>query len=167
MRLAQAKARTVADRLRDQGASGLVLAADTVVALDEQLLGKPVDAAEARQMLMAMRGRTHQVVTALYALDIASGRSETRTSVADVEMRMYTNEELDAYIETGDPFDKAGGYAIQNKTFAPVQGWTGSYTAIMGLPIEEVVPLLASFGIHVDPERAQHTLHAAEQRDAA
>lgn len=163
-RLAESKARTVADRLRDQGESGLVLAADTVVALDDHLLGKPVDAAEARAMLAALRGRVHQVVTAVSLLEIESGRQETRVSHADVRMRLYSNKEIETYIETGDPFDKAGGYAIQNTTFAPVEGWTGSYTAIMGLPLEEVGPLLADFGITVGAERLRMTLLDAERK---
>jgi len=163
-RLAQGKARAVADRLREGGERGVVLAADTVVALDDQLLGKPVDAAEARHMLAAMRGRTHQVVTALCALEIESGQEETRISTADVTMRLYSNEEIEAYIESGDPFDKAGGYAIQNTTFAPVEGWSGSYTSIMGLPLEEVAPLLAHFGVEIAPERLQQTLRDAERK---
>jgi septum formation protein len=164
VRLAQGKARTVADRLRNEGADGVVLGADTVVALDDQLLGKPADAAEARQMLATMRGRTHQVVTAICMLEIGSGHEETRTSAADVKMRLYSNEEIDAYIESGDPFDKAGGYAIQNTSFAPVEGWKGSYTAIMGLPLEDVAVLLGAFGIEVDSERLLQTVREAVRR---
>jgi septum formation protein len=162
IRLAQGKARAVADRLRAAGEDGLVLAADTVVALDDQLLGKPVDAAEARRMLAAMRGRTHQVVTAVCVLEIGSGQEETRSSIADVKMRIYTNDEIERYINSGDPFDKAGGYAIQNTEFAPVEGWAGSYTAIMGLPLEDVAPMLAHFGVEIAPQRLDQALRDAE-----
>lgn len=115
-------------------------------------------------MLVAMRGRVHQVVTAVSALDIVSGKQETVSSQADVTMRMYSNEEIDAYIETGDPFDKAGGYAIQNTTFAPVAQWEGSYTAIMGLPLEVLSDLLGDFGVEVDAERMEAALRDAETK---
>jgi predicted house-cleaning NTP pyrophosphatase (Maf/HAM1 superfamily) len=97
-------------------------------------------------------------------LEIGSGHEETRTSAADVKMRLYSNEEIDAYIESGDPFDKAGGYAIQNTSFAPVEGWNGSYTAIMGLPLEDVAVLLGAFGIEVDSERLLQTVREAVRR---
>ncbi len=161
LRLAQSKARAVADLLRAEEKAGLVIAADTVVALDDHLLGKPLDAAEARAMLAALRGRTHQVVTGLCLLDVESGREETRSALSEVAMRVYSNEEMEAYIASGDPFDKAGGYAIQNSVFAPVAGYTGSFTSIMGLPLEELAVALADFGVEVNAQRFAHLLERA------
>jgi septum formation protein len=116
-----------------------------MVALDGRLLGKPADAAEASEMLRALRGRTHQVYTAVsLAWD---GRLETRLSASDVTFRDYNDDELAAYVATGDPLDKAGAYAIQHPDFAPVACWQGCYTGIMGLPLNETAALLALAGL--------------------
>jgi septum formation protein len=138
IRLSRAKALALASL------HAVVLAADTIVALDGVLLGKPADAAEAHAMLEALRGRTHQVVTGVtLALD---GRTETRVSVSDVTFRAYTEPEMSAYVATGDPLDTAGAYAIQHPTFAPVAQWRGCYAGIMGLPLAEVAALLREAG---------------------
>jgi len=140
MRLSREKAQSVA--ARRPGAT--VLAADTIVALDGVLLGKPADADEARAMLRALRSRTHQVLTA-----VSVAQDDTlvaRCSACDVTMRSYGDREIDAYVATGDPLDKAGAYAIQHPAFAPVANWTGCYTSIMGLPLGVVADLLASTG---------------------
>lgn len=154
MRLATAKARAVGEKLAHTGeAAGdggaLVIAADTVVALGMQLLGKPADAAEARQMLATLRGRDHHVITAVSVLDMASGRQHGRINDSLVTMRIYTNEEMAAYIASGDPFDKAGAYAIQHPDFRPVQGLCGCISGVVGLPLGDLCDLLAGFGVHV------------------
>lgn len=166
LRLAIAKARAVSERLAagtgDGGGdtsaaagagsapgSALILAADTVVALDATLLGKPTDAADARAMLAALRGRDHHVITAICLLDTGSGRHFTRSNDSLVAMRLYSNEEISAYIDTGDPFDKAGAYAIQHPEFAPVQGMCGCISGVMGLPLADVCALLAGCGVEV------------------
>lgn len=153
-RLSREKALDVAARLDEAAA---VLAADTVVILgadtlgvDEQgdILGKPADAGEARAMLRRLRGRTHQVCTALTLLrvDDAAAQPLTRLTRTDVTMRAYTDDEIEAYIATGDPFDKAGAYAIQHPVFKPVAKIEGSYTNVVGLPLETLREMLAEIG---------------------
>ena len=156
-RLACEKAQAVAAQR-----TGLILAADTIVADGEELLGKPRDDAEARRMLTQLRGRTHQVYTGLALIDPESGRSDDRVCRTDVPMRDYTDAELEAYIQTGDPLDKAGAYAIQHSGFHPVDGLTGCYASVMGLPLCHLVVSLRQFGWAAPddlPERCQQSLH--------
>ena len=122
-----------------------ILAADTVVALDGSILGKPAAPAEAVAMLSALRAREHQVYTAV-TLSYRE-RLDTRLSVSDVTMRDYSDEEIEAYVASGDPMDKAGAYAIQHEWFSPVAQWRGCYTGIMGLPLYVVVGLLTEAGL--------------------
>ncbi len=144
-RLSIEKAQAVVARLTGRS---LVLAADTTVVLDGEVLGKPLDAADARDMLRRLRGRDHVVCTALTLLDSAQTLTElTRTTVT---MRDYTAAEIDAYIATGDPFDKAGGYAIQHEGFHPVAHIDGSYSNVVGLPLETLQEMLARVGYNSD-----------------
>jgi len=144
-RLSLEKAHAVLQTVTDPNA--LVLAADTTVADGDLILGKPADAHEARDMLRRLRGRTHQVFTALTLIDAATGRSVTDVAVTDVPMRSYSDAEMEAYIASGDPFDKAGGYAIQNEPFHPVEGLTGCYCNVVGLPLCHLLRALRTFGI--------------------
>lgn len=153
-RLSIDKAEAVAARL---SAPTLVLAADTVVILAADtigvmdggdVLGKPVDADDARSILRRLRARDHVVCTALTLLSIEPEQRQmttelTRTTVA---MRDYTDEEIDAYIATGDPFDKAGAYAIQHEGFHPVEHIEGSYSNVVGLPLETLTGMLERVG---------------------
>jgi len=149
---ARHKAETVAAEtaLHDAAVAGaptrLIIAADTTVALDKTILGKPATAAEARSMLVALRGRDHEVHTAVCVL-AGDGREETVVHTAIVTMRNYSDAEIDAYIATGDPFDKAGAYAIQHPTFSPVAGLSGCYPGVMGLPLCDLIPLLRRLGL--------------------
>ncbi len=131
-----------------------VLAADTVVILgadtlgidsEGQILGKPVDADDARAMLRRLRGRVHQVCTSI-TLHPLGDIPITRLTRTDVTMRDYTDAEIDAYIKTGDPFDKAGSYAIQHPTFRPVARIDGCYTNVVGLPLCTLKNMLAAIG---------------------
>lgn len=140
-RLCRAKALAVA--ARHPGA--VVLAADTMVALDGLLLGKPADAREAAAMLRRLRGRTHQVYTAVCVA--RDGSLASRLSISDVTMRPYCDEEIDRYVATGDPLDKAGAYAIQHPVFSPVAAWAGCYAGIMGLPLRLASEMLAEAGL--------------------
>lgn len=145
-RLSAQKAAAVA---RAAAPPAVVLAADTVVICDGAILGKPADADAARAMLRALRGRAHTVCTALTLARLESGapaRTLTRVTSTEVHMRAYTDAEIDAYIATGDPFDKAGGYAIQHAGFAPAADISGSYTNVVGLPLETLRALLAEIG---------------------
>jgi MAF protein len=139
LRLAQTKARTVAQR----SASGrFILAADTTVVLGNDILGKPTHPAEAIAMLARLRGRTHQVYTAIALLRRDDNLLLSDLCITDVPMRPYTDEEIRAYVASGDPFDKAGAYAIQHPDFRPVARMEGCYAGVMGLPLCHVVRLM-------------------------
>ncbi|MCZ2115108.1 MAG: Maf family protein, partial [Anaerolineae bacterium] len=146
---ARQKAEAVAAALASDSPAGrrVIVAADTTVDLDGAIMAKPGDAAEAWAMLAALRGRTHQVHTGVCVADTTSGRRLAAVHSADVTMRNYSDEEIAAYIDTGDPFDKAGGYAIQHPTFRPAATLSGCYTAIMGLPLCGLVVMLRQLGI--------------------
>lgn len=144
-RLALTKAGVVAARQPQ----AIALAADTIVVLDGQILGKPVDADEARQMLRALRNRAHEVISAVAVA--ASGRTDAVEHIGRVWMRAYTDAEIEAYIATGDPLDKAGAYAIQHPDFRPVARFEGCFAAIMGLPLALVADLLSLYGLYPDP----------------
>lgn len=147
-RLCRAKAEAVA--LRHPGA--VVLAADTVVALQGTLLGKPADSEEAAAILRALRNRTHQVHTAVCVA--RDGELTARLCVCDVTMRAYSDAEIAAYVATGDPLDKAGAYAIQHPAFSPVARWEGCYAGIMGLPLRLAADLLRAAGVAVPADVA-------------
>jgi septum formation protein len=141
VRMACAKARAVRARRTDLP----VLAADTTVVLDGVILAKPRDRADAIAMLGRLSGRTHQVLTAV-ALATASGIA-FRLSTSEVRMRAVTAEECAAYWETGEPRDKAGGYAIQGRGALYIEHLSGSFSGVMGLPLYETGQLLAAAGI--------------------
>lgn len=159
-RLSREKAGAIAEQIHPHSLSPSplhILAADTVVILGAdtmgvddhgEILGKPADAGEARDMLRRLRGRTHQVCTSL-TLGILGRNNQppleyhSRLTCTHVTMRDYTNTEIDAYIATGDPFDKAGSYAIQHPIFRPVAGIDGCYTNVVGLPVCTLKTMLA------------------------
>ncbi len=130
----------------------LVIGADTSVVLGEEILGKPIDEAEARAMLMALRGRSHRVVTGVTV--VRKSFLASSVTSGDVAMRGYSDDEMEAYIESGEPFDKAGGYAIQDERFAPVSTFSGCYLNIVGFPLCEVVRLMTKvrFDAKLKPE---------------
>jgi MAF protein len=153
--LAQAKARDVAAQRPD----AVVLAADTVVSLRGRLLAKPADAADARQMLALLRAKRHRVTTGVCV--IAPGRRpRVAHAVTGVRMRPYAPQEVEASIARGDPFDKAGGYAIQDAVFAPVGAYDGCYCNVVGLPLWATLGLLAEAGI--SPSRGSRMPVACE-----
>jgi len=131
LRLSQAKAAGMGRVTTD----GIVIAADTIVSLDGAPLGKPLDNADADRMLRALRGRTHQVHTAITLMDARAGRTLSDLATTDVPMRDYGDEEIAAYIASGDPLDKAGAYAIQHDGFHPVAELRGCFANVMGLPL--------------------------------
>lgn len=132
-RLAEEKAAKVAEAFVGQDV--LVIAADTTVALDGRILAKPADAAEARQMLSDLRGRQHAVYSGFAVLHTASGALHSDVAATSVPMRAYSDAEMDAYIATGDPLDKAGAYAIQHAGFHPVEYLQGCRANVVGLPL--------------------------------
>jgi MAF protein len=155
-RLAELKARAAAALLGDEIQEAVILAADTTVInpLDGEqisggfeILGKPLDGDEAAEMLRKLRGRIHQVVTGLALLRLPEGRLTIEAVATDVPMRAYTDQEIQAYIATSDPLDKAGAYAIQHPVFRPVQNLQGCYANVMGLPVCRAARALAVFGL--------------------
>jgi septum formation protein len=126
---------------------GVVLGADTVVVIDGTVLGKPAGLAEAEAMLRRLRGRRHEVVTGVAVVDAASGRSATDTVTTGVVMRHYDEAAIRAYVASGEPLGKAGAYAIQETGAALVAGWMGSYSNVVGLPLDAARRLLARFGV--------------------
>lgn len=141
-RLSQQKAAQVSGQV---AAPAYILAADTVVIHAGDILGKPADADEARQMLRRLRGEAHRVCTAI-TLSAPQRPPLTEITCTDVFMRAYSDAEIEAYIASGDPFDKAGSYAIQHEAFAPVAKIEGSYSNVVGLPLETLQRLLAQTG---------------------
>jgi len=132
-----------------------ILSADTIVALDGVVVGKPADADEAFEILRAMRSRGHVVYTAL-CLRTANSKETTETLCAtDVFMRDYSEEDLTAYIASGDYRDKAGAYAIQHQQFHPCSDLKGCYANVMGLPLCHLAILLEEAGCRVDVDVPQ------------
>lgn len=129
-RLSQLKARAVALR----HPQSVVVGADTIVALDGQVLGKPADPADAVAMLRRLRNRVHFVYSAVTVIHPERGEA-TEWAETTVRMRDYTEEEMLAYVASGDPMDKAGSYAIQSPSFRPVEAIAGCYASVMGLPL--------------------------------
>jgi septum formation protein len=161
LRLAEAKARVAASRT----VSGeVIVAADTTVVDEDTLLGKPRDAAEATAMLRQLRGRKHRVYTGLAILNSATGQLVKDLCVTDVPMRSYTDVEIDRYVRSGDPLDKAGAYAIQHDEFHPVAGLNGCFASVMGLPLCHLLRLLEKLGVSYSdevPSRCQTHLNYA------
>jgi septum formation protein len=142
-RLAAAKVMTAVP-----GNGDIVLAADTTVILDGESLGKPSDAGEARAMLRRLRGRDHRVVTAI-AVRTPDGRLRRDACESVVPMRAYGDDEIEASIEVGEPFDKAGGYAIQQGSLEPVDrsGFKDCYANVVGLPLCHLARTLRRVGL--------------------
>jgi MAF protein len=144
LRLAEAKAHAVLPRTR---AEHVVIGSDTTVVIDDEILGKPADAAEARVMLMRLRGRTHQVLTGVAVIRARDGLTLTDVCITDVPMRDYSDAEMEAYIQSGDPLDKAGAYGIQHPKFQPVASMSGCFASVMGLPLCHLTNLLRQAGV--------------------
>lgn len=130
-----------------QNDPAIVIAADTTVALEDQLMGKPVDAFEARRMLVALRDRQHWVHTGLVLLDLTTGRELSGVHSAAVTMRPYSDQEIEDYVSTGDPLDKAGAYGIQHPQFRPVSDLQGCYLGVMGLSVCHLLQMLDDLGV--------------------
>lgn len=145
-RNAAEKAEEVARRV---GPGAVVVSADTVVVRGEEILEKPKDAADARRMLRELSGATHQVMTGLCIREGGDGGKEERTVVVtDVEFKELGDEEIEAYIASGEPMDKAGAYAIQGLAAYMIRAIRGSYTNVVGLPLAETADILAgTFGV--------------------
>lgn len=150
-RLSAEKAAYIAAQV---SADDWILAADTVVIHDGEILGKPVDADDARRMLYRLRGKVHRVCTSV-TIRPAQQTPVTEVTCTTVHMRDYTAAEVEAYIASGDPFDKAGGYAIQHPVFAPVARIEGSHSSVVGLPLETLRRVLSQTGWPLDESEAE------------
>jgi MAF protein len=155
-RLSRLKNEAVAATLASQGHFAhevIILTADTTVALDTIILNKPQDDTEARQMLTSLREQPHRVYT---SMTISRWQGQTLESAtllhtSNVWMRDYSAAEMEAYITSGEPFDKAGGYGIQHPTFAPVARFDGCFSSIMGLPLAQLATHLQALGFAIPP----------------
>lgn len=143
--LALRKAQAIASR----SSEGIVLGSDTIVVLDGQVLGKPLDEADACRMLSALQGREHTVYSGVALVDAQTGQKEVAHSRTDVRIRRLSDTEIKSYVATGEPMDKAGSYAIQGIGATLVEGITGDYFTVVGLPLGLTASMLARFGIKV------------------
>lgn len=143
-RVAHDKARAGLAALQ-QAAGAVVLGADTEVVLEDEVFGKPADAAHAATMLRRLSGRSHTVISAVWAMDATHSRSEL--CISSVRFATLDEATVAAYVATGEPFGKAGAYAIQGRGAALVEHLSGSHSGVMGLPLFETARLLRGFGI--------------------
>lgn len=160
LRISRAKAFAVNEARPDE----LVVAADTVVVLDGEVLGKPADPGEATRMLQQLRGRQHKVYSGVSLWHAASRQMISELSESTVWMRDYTDDEIASYVESGDPLDKAGAYAIQHLRFDPVSRVEGCWLTVMGFPLCHLRRALTSFGAVV-PSNVPSACQAFSQRD--
>jgi len=149
--LAVRKAESAARRLRE----GLVLAADTLVSVGERIVGKPRTREEAVEILHTLSRRPHVVITGVCLLDAASGRRRVAVECSRVVMRPMSREEIEAYVDTGEPMDKAGAYAVQEKGDRFVERIEGSFSNVVGLPLERVRRLLEEMEGPDSPDRGK------------
>jgi septum formation protein len=145
VRVALDKARIAAVRAGE----GIVIAADTIVVVGDSILGKPADAREAADMLALLAGKEHRVVTSLAVMDAGTARSVTRTSVTKVWFRDLTKREIEAYVATGEPMDKAGAYGIQERGALLVDRIEGCYSNVVGLPLSLLGEMLREFDVNL------------------
>jgi MAF protein len=143
--VALAKARAVAASAED-----VVVAADTLVVAEGDVLGKPADAAEARHMLARLRGRAHDVLTGVVLLRAADEMAWGGVVASRVVMRAYGDADVEAYVARGEPFDKAGGYAVQDEQLNPAERLEGCYLNVVGLPLCAVAAGLLTLGVDVN-----------------
>jgi len=143
VRVALDKARLAAAR----AGTGIIIAADTIVVVDDEILGKPIDAIDAERMLKMLSGKVHRVITGLAVMDAASGKTLTRTSITRVWFRSLAPQEISFYIATGEPLDKAGAYGIQERGALLIDKIDGCYFNVVGLPLSLVGEMLRAFGI--------------------
>jgi len=159
LRLAQSKAR---EAVRIAGGSGFFLAADTIVVDADAILGKPVDKQEAISMLNGLRGHTHQVYTGLALCRSRGDHVVTDICIVDVPMRNFSDEEINTYVASGDPLDKAGAYAIQHEGFQPVDNLRGCFAGVMGLSLCHLMRMFKRMDVTLNediPSRCQAELN--------
>jgi nucleoside triphosphate pyrophosphatase len=145
MELSLGKARAATRKNR----KAIIIAADTLVVLGDRIIGKPHTNAQAREMLRALNGRTHSVITGFTILDTGTGKVLSRSVETAVRMRKLTLKEIDAYVRTKEPLGKAGGYAVQGRGAVLVDRIEGDYSNVVGLPLSALAEGLREFGVKV------------------
>lgn len=143
LHLAEGKARVVAERHPD----AVVIGADTIVVCGDEIFGKPLDVARAREMLQKLSGKTHSVLTGFVILEMNSGKKIARAVETKVHFKTLSLEEIDTYIATGESLGKAGGYAIQGAGARFVERLEGDVDNVVGLPLKALLEELAKFGV--------------------
>jgi len=155
LRLARDKARKARDRCHTRNEHDLMgcffIGADTIVILDGRIMGKPADEEDAERMLRALGGRTHSVITAFSIIEGSTCEEISEVVESLVTMKELTTDEIKDYVATGEPMDKAGSYAVQGIGSSLVEKVEGSYTNVVGLPIEELDTALKSFDLVPGP----------------
>ena len=144
-KLSLRKAENVAEKLREDTKAHLVIGSDTIVYFQNEILGKPKDEEDAFRMLKELSGHTHVVYTGVTVIDTATGRTESFCEATKVEFYPVTDEEIQAYINTGDPMDKAGSYGVQGLGAFLVKRIEGDYFTVVGLPVAHLLQLLRTF----------------------
>jgi septum formation protein len=142
-RLADGKARAAAPRIHEPA---IIIGADTAVELGRRILGKPRDATDAREMLSFLSGRTHRVLTGLCVLRVPEGTARSAVEITRVTFAPLTQEEIAAYVASGEPFDKAGAYGIQGRAGRYIPRIEGCYFNVVGLPLARLYALLKDLG---------------------
>jgi MAF protein len=155
IRIAREKALAAGDMIPPElEKDGIILAADTIVVDNDKILGKPLDSHDAARMLLELRGKTHRVDSGIAVYNLAQRTLKTNMVCSEVLMREYTDKEIEDYIASGDPFDKAGAYAIQNPSFNPAPTFRSCYANVMGLPLCHLSLLMKEVGGEYYPDVA-------------
>ena len=149
LRLARAKAQAAANAMCVSDAPGVILGADTLVVVDGSPLGKPADAEEAQTMLQRLRGREHSVLTGVWLIRSNDGKATGGVEETRVTFRDYDQRLLEAYVASGEPLDKAGAYAIQGRGALLCSGIEGSWSNVVGLPVERLPGWLFEIGFDI------------------
>ncbi len=150
-RLAEAKARAAAESVGEKN-HAIIICADTAVELDGEIFGKPRDAADAREMLSYLSGRTHYVLTGIFAVRLPDGATRSAVERTAVTFAPLDPIEIEAYVTSGEPFGKAGGYAIQGRAGRYIPRIEGCYFNVVGLPLARLYALLGDLGWREDEQ---------------
>jgi len=148
-RLAEAKARAAAESVSEKN-HAIIIGADTAVELDGEIFGKPRDAADAREMLSYLSGRTHYVLTGIFAVRLPDGATRSAVERTAVTLALLDPIEIEAYVTSGEPFGKAGGYAIQGRAGRYIPRIEGCYFNVVGMPLARLYALLGDLGWRED-----------------
>lgn len=147
--LALRKAQAVYEEIGDPSENAVIVGSDTIVVLEDQVLGKPADDTDAFRMLKSLQGRAHHVYTGVACIDASTGQRMVRHRMTRVVMKPLSDATIQAYVQSGEPRDKAGAYGIQGLGSTLVEGIEGCYFTVVGLPVSLLSDMLSEFGIDV------------------